>query len=961
MKTKSKLWLLGLGSLLAVGVPGLVAASCKIDPAYVKGEFVYEFNAVNREPIFDADTSNSYGQYINSLPATYTGSELVRKQALTQTKTITITEKDTKKTTTYLVKPTFAKYRLELAEAIVLTEKGTNKQYVFDSDEIPSESEYPQPTKTVTDEKGNEYKVYEKTNVFVKTKGDKNVVSRSINSAFFLDKLANASKLQFVIRKGVKWVDHDGKDTGYEVKAKDFWYSWLRTYSRNLDYRLSTGGSKELDEALKSKLAEENSPVYGEQWSFGNIYTYALFGIDANKLFEKDKFIQKVSAEGNLKDREAITFESITGKEKDANISSFFESQFASGTYDFMPAPSDYIDALNAKNEQVVLKSNGNALSKSETEAYRNALNSMDKESLQYKIGQYWYGTSAKSTLYSGYYYNKGIENQIQKLPKNTLYWDKKWVEDDSTIKTIVFNFQSKAVEPALYNQTAFRKYSQGTISQIGFSSLTEPQKKEVSSEPEKFGLKLNERLNVQTSIFGFVRTPFISSKLGKNYKFNENFAKLVYGSSLADLDSGKADTSESYLFGKGLSFRTLLYAAVNWDTYAAQASSGQATHWLAKVPEGSNLGGSDQGTANLNTVVDFRDQANSLFAIDKDGNKVDFGKELGKELSPSENAKASETESSISEKMKSAGFKVLQTKMKELLDQFFKEQNITDPEKQTIEFEVGFRYLNAPQLYINAWEKVKNVFSELDPRIKVTVKSFDDPRDPNFDAYRFDGLTGENLLAWSADYNGVASTYDGLSWGAALVPTLVKVAHQTGDQKTKFKQAFPEIAKLADKLLEYAKTNKPNLSLDFDKIDQIDNRYLNSNLPAILAAYKLEQDTNTKKYVIAKKTVKGSKPKPIEFDFGKDSSGKSIEPTDLYQWSAIFWANTFKNFKNDEISKIVEEFTTFVTLGYASDVFVGRDKFVKTLINKHYVSPTIAGSAVDSYQDWRIIKDTKK
>gem|GEM_PF-4711057 len=32
--------------------------------------------------------------------------------------------------------------------------------------------------------------------------------------------------------------------------------------------------------------------------------------------------------------------------------------------------------------------------------------------------------------------------------------------------------------------------------------------------------------------------------------------------------------------------------------------------------------------------------------------------------------------------------------------------------------------------------------------------------------------------------------------------------------------------------------------------------------------------------------------------------------------------------------------------------MFVGRDKFVKTLINKHYVSPTIAGSTVDSYQD---------
>lgn len=59
---------------------------------------------------------------------------------------------------------------------------------------------------------------------------------------------------------------------------------------------------------------------------------------------------------------------------------------------------------------------------------------------------------------------------------------------------------------------------------------------------------------------------------------------------------------------------------------------------------------------------------------------------------------------------------------------------------------------------------------------------------------------------------------------------------------KTKFEKAFPEIAKLAKTLLEYAKTNKPNLSLDFDEIDKIDNRYLNSNLPAILASYKLEK-----------------------------------------------------------------------------------------------------------------------
>lgn len=963
MKLKSKLWLLSLGSLILVGAPGLIAASCTVKPAYQKGEYSVEFNGVNRDGVFEADSSSSYGTYNNTSAITWTGSELIRRQALTESKTQSITDKDGK-TQTYLTKPTFARYKLELAEAIVLTDKN-GKTYTFDSDEIPAEAEWPKSTKTVVDASGKSHNVYEKTNSFVQTKGDENTESRSVNSKFFLKKLSTASKIQFVIRKGVKWVDHEGKDTGYTVKPRDFWYSWLRTYSRNADYRHETGGTAALDEQLKNKLAEANSVVYGKNWSFLNIYTYALFGIDANKLFDENKFITKV-ADGKLKDREAITFSGFDGKEKDADIAGLFETQFASGTYDFMPAPSDYIDDLNKKNEQIISKSNGNELSKAETEEYRKSLNTMDKNSLQYKTGQYWYGTSYKSQLYSGYFYNAGTKNQVQRLPKNKLYWDQQWAKDDTTIQSVVFNYQSKQQDPALFNQTQFRKYQQGTISQIGYSQLTDPQKAEVSSNPEKYGLKLLERLNIKNSVYGFIRTPFVSSKLDQ-YKFNENFAKLVYGASLEDIKSGKADTSTSYLYGKGLSFRTLLYAAINWDAYALEASAGQASHWLAKVPDGSNLGGKDQGTSKYDTVSDFRERANSLFAIDKDGNKVDFGSELGKELSPSENQKSAETASDTLEKLRSAGFKIIQQKMKELLDEFFKEQGIADPKKQEIQFDLAFKYINAPKQYLDSWDKLQKTFKALDPRITATVKSFDNPEDPNLNLYRLGGVTGEKLLAWSNDYNGVASSYDGLSWGASLITALVKIAKEADKkddkQAKKFAENFPEITKLAKKLLEYAKNqeHKPNLSLDFEKIDQIDNRYQGEKLPTFLANYEFKLDSATNKYVLKLETYKAKDGKEekrsVNHNFGKDSKGNDIEGTDLYQWSSIFWARTFKELSNEEIAKIVEEFTTFVTTGYSSDIFIGRYKFSRMLINKHYIAPTLSGSQSDSYQDWRIVK----
>ncbi|WP_429980903.1 OppA family ABC transporter substrate-binding lipoprotein, partial [Mycoplasmopsis bovis] len=96
---------------------------------------------------------------------------------------------------------------------------------------------------------------------------------------------------------------------------------------------------------------------------------------------------------------------------------------------------------------------------------------------------------------------------------------------------------------------------------------------------------------------------------------FNDAYAKLVYGSTREQLKNGTNDPA-SYISGDGLIFRSLLNAAINWDELASQATNGQAFAWIAKVADGSAIGGSDQSSSKFKTPGDVRERINSLFAL---------------------------------------------------------------------------------------------------------------------------------------------------------------------------------------------------------------------------------------------------------------------------------------------------------------------------------------------------------
>ncbi|WP_373439342.1 OppA family ABC transporter substrate-binding lipoprotein, partial [Metamycoplasma equirhinis] len=96
----------------------------------------------------------------------------------------------------------------------------SNNVHVFDSDE--TDGTRPEAESTATD--GTKY--YKESTVKLTSSNEK-----SINSAKFREILAKAKKFQVVIRKGINWVDSNGQKTKYQLVARDYWYSWLRTVS----------------------------------------------------------------------------------------------------------------------------------------------------------------------------------------------------------------------------------------------------------------------------------------------------------------------------------------------------------------------------------------------------------------------------------------------------------------------------------------------------------------------------------------------------------------------------------------------------------------------------------------------------------------------------------------------------------------------------------------------------------
>lgn len=956
MKNKAKLWLLATGALTAAGVPALLAASCKVVPAYEKNEFVSEYNAELTTRPFEWDSSRAYGGYVDGSFSYLTGGELFRTKAIKAAVVKSVYLNSTKKIETIVSQPTLAKYQLGLAKAVVVTLKDGNTK-VFDNDD--ADITVPTPDLVLKDGAVNE-KYFSNPNFYLTSKNEK-----SINSAAFTEALNNAKKLQVVVKEGIKWVDNTGKATKYEVVPKDFYYSWIRTVDINEEQRHSDGGSTELDSLFKKEISKTANNVFTDKESYNNEYLFKVFGVDSNKFYDESSFLTNV-AEGveGYAGKQALTFETLAGATP--KFKEFTQSTLLGRDMTFMAAPSQYIDEINASKKQPLYTETNELLTGDAAAKYLEELNKMPVDSKAFKAGVYWYGTSVKSTLFSGAYYAKGTFALSSSVAKNLHSWDTEFVNRTDTINTITHLYQQKQLDPKEFYNAIFLKYEQGTVSDISYTQLTESQKEKVSKNPLGYGFRLTKKLNARRPYYELASNPFVNNRVGDkpNYSFNEAYAQLVFGTSIENLKADKQNR-DSYVSGLGLSFRTILNAAINWDVVIGEMTGGIAKAWVAKVADGSSIGGSDQETSKYKNPADVDDKINALSAVDKDGNLISFG-EYGNELNPSENAKVNNDKSDITDKLKSAGWDVLKQKMDELLKEFDKQHPTLAG--QPIQFSYLFPYSNAPDKYLVAYKAFEEVVSQLNPRLQLNVKTFTGLADPKvkeeFTTWRNDGIAAANLISWGYDYDSIGSGYDGLSWTGNLIPTLVRLSRL--ESTSAFAKAFPKIYALSKSIIEYEKTNKFVSSIPFGELDKASGYYYTRGIYRYIP-YKMKTNAETGFYELDLKDVQVEK--EVEENgkkVKKQETVKKPQPytpadgahvVDPYEWSSIFWLNYVAGQTNEYLVGLMQELSSYLNVEFTVGISRSKEEFIRGLINKNYIIPVLSGVESTPYQDWSIKK----
>ncbi|VEU78791.1 Uncharacterised protein [Metamycoplasma arthritidis] len=913
-KSKYLLYALSAATLAMAPTVALVSASC-VQSVVSKGEYVYEFNSISSRRGFLHDGSSSYGGYVSNATTQYTSGSLLRAEAIGAHEVSFVGRKQ------YITKPTFIRKRLELAKQVILTlDDGTVKVYDNDKAEILPEGD-------ITHE-GKKY--YSSTNV-VATSSD----SRSINSKQFLEDLKKTKKFQVTIREDVHWVDHAGKKTEYKVQAKDFYYSWLRTALLTTSTRHANGGSEALDKLAKAHL-EQNTLRYGTDTEYNNEYLYGVFGIDSSKFYDESSFIQTITS-GEASGKQAVTFEKKEGATAD------FENLINKNLInngDFFAAPSQYIDDLNEKKTQNILNYTGTSVPDN-VDTFKEELEKI-KDTKAYKAGVYWYGSAIENTLYAGNYYVSSTAPLTTELVKNTHYWDADWVKDETRLKKIIFKYQQRPQEKEIFSTRTWNLYKQGQLSSIPFSTLTQAQQQEAIRNATKLGLTYRKPENRTRPYWFSLTTPWVRTTDKANaknfYGFSDAYGKMMWGGTKEELAEDKAD-SKTYFNGLGLSFRTILNAAINWEFFASQSTGGQGRAWLAKVAEASSIGGSDQ-VSNPKKPIDFDEKINSLFAIDVNGKKIDFGGTLGKELSLKENSEAIKNKDDITEKIKSAGFAKLKEEMKKVIDKF--DQDNPTLKDQDFEYNIFYPYLNPDVNLGNAIDLVIEAAKALNPRIKLKFVFGQSAEDPVFNSYRYKGAVGTVVASWGYDYDSIGSGYDGLSWNGAFIPSLVKIKN---DNNANFKEAFPKLSELAEDLAKYEESHKIIGSIPFGDFDKISNKYAPSQIAQLI---RVKTKKDGEKYDLER--TSDGKAQPYQ-----PGEGKSV--TDLYEWSSIFWNTWVKTKTNEHLAELMHEITSFLKVDFQTEIAKSNEEFSKMLIQPGYVAPSIIGKESLPFADWRILK----
>lgn len=225
------------------------------------------------------------------------------------------------------------------------------------------------------------------------------------------------------------------------------------------------------------------------------------------------------------------------------------------------------IAAVSDKEVQNLITKNDNLLKNSIGDDNYNKIKDTDL----YKSGYYhWVLAPKEGQFVAGKYYFSESSTKLWSAKQNDDYIDPRWLNQKNSKgeKTTILEYREKTITTSETSKTAIaNEYIAGTNVSASFSNFTANQQTQILSNLEKWGARFSAPFTSRKVSGGasfFSEVPFIDGD-GKIY-FSNNFAKLLYGKTMHDIQDSKTleDTIKYQAAGNGLQFRTNFAALVN-------------------------------------------------------------------------------------------------------------------------------------------------------------------------------------------------------------------------------------------------------------------------------------------------------------------------------------------------------------------------------------------------------------
>ncbi|MBN0919559.1 OppA family ABC transporter substrate-binding lipoprotein [[Mycoplasma] gypis] len=683
-------------------------------------------------------------------------------------------------------------YRFELAKAITLTlEDGSTKTFdtdVYDETQKPSTQPYQMQISSNP---------------------------KSINSKEFKDALKQAIQMSISIKDDVYWVDAHGNKTPYKVQAKDFWYSYLRSYflgrfqRQEAGYNGTTEEAKKMDAHIIEKLKINKNVRFGSQL-FTHNQLFEINGLSSEQFREFDK--ESLTPINAVKNNELVFNRDNTYKDF-ANFEKYWELLLTKSLL-YAAAPSQYIDYLAQQPEY----------NTTFTYQVKEGDTTVTKELPEYgkgivhQIGLYYYGTNFYTqNLYAGAYYPSADESNENKivLKQNPEYWDKDWVNSNTSIKKVIIKANSND------QSTDFQNFKNGQNSVWSFLDLDQNNKDFVEKNRNNLNLlKYKNFLKTKTTtstafnvipapraVVNFVNGKFVFNDVNYSKFYNDDYAKIVYGASIEQIQKGfKGDTinqqgfdsiSSGVFSNRSVAFRSIINAAINWEYVMSKLNPNSIQElWLNGAAPDAKLGGNDQETSKYKTPRDGKDIINDLIVIDHNGNIIDKGQ-------PDQE----EPENPYS----SPYFATLADAMRKLLIDYADENYGDNPENLSVRWTI-YNHEVLDDKKREVYQNIVKTIGRLSPYLKPEFIELETP-EQIVKVFGKDNANGNNSISQdlilSYEDDSLASYLDKITHaiGISMFPLLQKFGNLNSDDK--LAREFPALTGYAKKLKEMFENKK--------------------------------------------------------------------------------------------------------------------------------------------------------